>query len=312
MMVAALAVLDPFAFFQPTLQFGAVERQSLLRGSAIARTVPAPDGNVGIVATVPVRIEPDRLVAWIRNIAALKRSPAVRQIGRFSETPSLADLSELTLDRVDLDDLARCRPSDCDVKLRPDEILRLRAAVDAAGRSKAARDVAVDAAFRTLVVARAEAYLRHGLSDGPEPPAFLGSNWPQLAEQVRSFPRGRPASSESFLYWSKDAYAGKPIISITHVTIVRGTRITEPEVLVIGRQVFATHYTDGAWSFTSLVRDDQATYLVYVNQSAVDLLNTWYGGLVRRTVEGRIRSEAVEVLGGLKRRLESGDPPPLA
>jgi hypothetical protein len=117
------------------------------------------------------------------------------------------------------------------------------------------------------------------------------------------------SGAESFLYWSKDAYGGKPVVSITHVTIVRGERETEPDVLVVGRDVFATHYVDGAWSFTALLRATPTNYLVYLNQSEVDLLDTWYGGLVRRVAERRLREEAVDVLNGLRRRLESGDPP---
>jgi hypothetical protein len=80
-------------------------------------------------------------------------------------------------------------------------------------------------------------------------------------------------------------------------------------VLVVGRDVFATHYVDGAWSFTALLRATPSNYLMYLNQSDVDLLDTWYGGLVRRVAERRLREEAVDVLNGLRRRLESGDPP---
>ena len=50
------------------------------------------------------------------------------------------------------------------------------------------------------------------------------------------------------------SFGGKPSVSITHVTIVRGERETEPDVLVVGLDVFATHYVDGAWSFTALLR----------------------------------------------------------
>ena len=41
-----------------------------------------------------------------------------------------------------------------------------------------------------------------------------------------------------------------------------------------------------------LVRDGDRRYLVYVNQSEIDLLDAWYAGLVRRVVEHRVREEA--------------------
>ncbi|MGE3958340.1 MAG: hypothetical protein AB7H96_16625 [Vicinamibacterales bacterium] len=302
-----VAALDPFAFFQPTLRFTATELASLGRGAAVARSADAPRGNVTIVAAVPVAIDGDRLVSWIRDIAALKQSPVVRQIGRFSSVPTVADVGGLTLDADDLRDVARCRPGDCGLKLTDAEVARLQGAARSV-RSGTAQTDAVQQAFREVVVARAAAYLQAGRS-GPPPPVFLTEHWPAVAQGLREYPRASRAAPDEFLYWSKDAYGGKPIVSITHLTIVRGRGAGEPEVMVVGRQVFATHYTDAGWSITALAQGDTTRYLVYINQSAIDLLDSWYGGLIRRTVERRLRSEAVEVLQGLRRRLESGDPP---
>jgi len=244
-------------------------------------------------------------VAWMRDIVALKQSAVVKQIGRFSPAPSLADVQGLTLDDADLAEIARCRPSSCGVKLSAAEIGQLRAAL---GSAEPRSSPAVQQAFREVVVARATADLKAGRETVPAP-AFLETNWPALSRGLHEYPRLTLQGAESFLYWSKDAYGGKPIVSITHVTIVRGERETEPDVLVVGRDVFATHYVDGAWSFTALLRGTPSNDLMYLNQSDVDLLDAWYGGLVRRVAERRLREEAVDVLNGLRRRLESGDPP---
>lgn len=304
-LLLAAALVDPFAFFQPTVHVELAERDALSRGAAFARAVPAPPRHVAIVAAVPVRIDGDRLVAWINDIAALKKSPMVKQVGRFSATPSLTDLQALTLDEGDARDLATCRPSTCGVKLRPQEISHIRAAMRPGWSPD---DAPVQRAFREVVLARALDYLRAG-GEAAEPPACLTVNWPNISHDVRSVPAGLGPGAEHFLYWAKDVYAGKPVVSVTHVTIVKNTEPGAPEVLVVGRQVFATHYLDGTWSLTSLVRDGERRYLVYVNQSAVDLLDGWYAGLIRRVVEHRVREEAVDVLNGLRRRLESGDPP---
>ena len=304
-LLAAAVLADPFVFFQPTVRLTQSDRSALEAGNAVARTVQAPSGNVAIVAAVPVRIDGARLVAWMRDIVALKQSAVVKQIGRFSPVPSLADVQGLTLDDADIAEIARCRPSSCGVKLSAAEIGQLRAAL---GSAEPRSSPAVQQAFREVVVARATAYLKAGRDSAPAP-EFLETNWPALSRGLHEYPRLALPDAESFLYWSKDAYGGKPIVSITHVTIVRGERETEPDVLVVGRDVFATHYVDGAWSFTALLRGTPSNYLMYLNQSDVDLLDTWYGGLVRRVAERRLREEAVDVLNGLRRRLESGDPP---
>jgi hypothetical protein len=304
-LLAVLVAVDPFAFFQPTVRLPQSDRSALEAGNAVARTVQAPSGAVAIVAAVPVKIDAARLVAWMRDIVALKQSAVVKQIGRFSPAPSLADVQGLTLDDADLAEIARCRPSSCGVKLSASEVGHIRAAL---GSGEPRSSPAVHQAFREVVVARATAYLKAGRETVPAP-AFLETNWPALSRGLHEYPRLTLQGAESFLYWSKDAYGGKPIVSITHVTIVRGERETEPDVLVVGRDVFATHYVDSAWSFTALLRAATANYLVYLNQSQVDLLDSWYGGLVRRVAERRLREEAVDVLNGLRRRLESGDPP---
>ena len=56
-----------------------------------------------------------------------------------------------------------------------------------------------------------------------------------------------------------------------------------------------------------LLRGEQVNYLVYLNQTNVDLLDNWYGGVVRSVVERCLREEAVIVLYCLRHRLESGD-----
>lgn len=134
---------------------------------------------------------------------------------------------------------------------------------------------ALQQAFRDVVLARAGAYQQSGF-DTPDPPAFLQTNPPVVSRELRESPRWMVPGAES-------------------------------DMLVIGRRVFWTHYTDGAWSFTVLLRGERVNYLVYLNQTNVDLLDNWYGGVVRSVVERRLREEAVVVLYCLRHRLESGD-----
>lgn len=298
--------LDPFVFFEPTVRLLPRERQTLAAGRAIARTMSAPAGHVGIFAAVPAAIDGDRLVRWMHDIAALKKSPTVKEIGRFSQEPRIEDLDGLTLDAEDAREIAGCRVDRCGVKLDPPEIGAIRQAMRTGGSNVGP---AAQQAFREVVLGRARRYLVAGRPGVPAP-QFLLARWPQVGQDLREFPRRVVPGSEMFLYWAKDDFGGKPIVSITHVTLLRGQRDGEPEVLVVGRQVFGTHYVNGAWSFTALMRAEPMNYLAYVNQTEIDLLDSWYGGLVRRVVERRLREEAVDVLEGLRRRLESGDPPP--
>lgn len=305
--MSASAVPDPFAFFDPPVVVGADERDRLDRGEAVAWTLPAASRTLALFGAIRVAVDGDRLSDWARNIAALKRSAFVLEIGQFSNPPRLEDLDGLTFDADDLRDLRRCRPGDCAFQLADDEIASLQQSVF--GRSAQWRLAALHDAFRGLLLRRAQDYLAGGRK-GPAPPAFLFANWPSLAVYLEQYPRAPGPDVETFLYWSKERLGGRPVISVTHVTVARGRRPEQPDALIVGRQVCALRYLQGAWTFTAIV-DSGAhdVYLAYMNQSEVSALGGFFGGLVRFIVERRVRSEATEVLQGLRRRLESGGPP---
>jgi hypothetical protein len=306
-LVSASAGTDPFAFFDPPVIVSADERDRLDRGEAVASTLPATGSTLALFAAIRVAVSGDRLTDWARNIAALKRSAFVLEIGRFSNPPRLEDLDGLTFNADDLRDLRHCRPRDCAFQLSENEIESLQQSVF--GRSAPWRLGALHDAFRGLLLRRAQEYLEHGRKGAP-PPAFLFTNWPSLAVYLEQYPRVSGPEVESFLYWSKERLGGRPVISVTHVTVARGHSPEQPDALLIGRQVCALRYLQGAWTFTAIVgTGPHDVYLAYMNQSEVSALGGFFGGLVRFIVERRVRSEATEVLQGLRRRLESGVPP---
>ena len=323
--VTATPIDDPFAFFQPLVTITADDRRRLDRGEPIARVLPATDREVAIFAAVPVSIDGDRLVAWIREIEALKKSSYVLAIRRFSNPPQLEDLAGLTLDDDDLSKIMDCRPSACGVKLSAIEMTQLqRAAAESSGDWKPA----VQERFRQLVLQRVRSYLNAAVV-GPfedhseqiwpaqefarlvDHSAFLTEHLNAFAEQLRAPPGPPNPGVESFLYWSTERVAKRPITSVTHVNIIRGSDAGLPDVLVAGKEIFSTHYINASLGITALMRGapEGPIYLVYVNRSQVDVLHGMFGGVVRWFMQRRLKAEAASVLQGLRRRLESGEPP---
>jgi hypothetical protein len=305
-LVSASAATDPFAFFAPSVAVGADERARLEGGEAVAWTLAARDRTLALFGAVRIAIDGDRLSDWARDIVALKRSAFVLEIGRFSDPPRLEDLNGLTFDADDLRDLRRCRPGDCAFQLSDGEIESMQQAVFV--RSPQWRLATLHGAFRALVLRRAEEYLARGRA-GPPPPAFLFAHWPSLAAYLEHYPRVAGPEVDTYLYWSKERMGGRAVVSVTHVSVARGARPDQPDALIVGRQVCALRYLQGAWGFTAIVSGGaDGAYLAYLNQSEVSALGGLFGGLVRFIVERRVRSEATEVLQGLRRRLESGGP----
>jgi hypothetical protein len=320
---------DPFAFLQPSVTVSVDERRQIDRGEPIARVLPGKDLEVAVFAAVPVNVGGERLVSWMRRIEELKKSGYVLTIGRFSDPPQIEDLKGLGLDDEELSDILACRPGNCGLKLSAVEMTELRRVAADAGRDWQPR---LQQAFRAVVLERVKAYLAEGHAalapyvDHGDPvwPAtrfasvlghsvFLTEHLPQLAQHLSRYPQTPTPALESFVYWSKERLAGRAIISATHVSILRSDEPDLPDALAAGKEIFATRYVNASLGITAILRGGSgaSNYLVYLNRSEVDVLGGMFGGLVRWLVQRRLKTEAENVLQGLRRRLESGEPPPI-
>jgi len=318
--LSASVPIDPFSFFQPSVTITADDHSKMDGGHPVAHVLAGRDSEVGVWAAVPVNIDGDRLVAWMRRIEELKKSSYVPAIGRFSNPPRLDDLADLSLDDDDMADLAACHPDHCDLKLSAAEMTALQ--------HEASQPDALQQRFRQIVLDRVNVYLSGG-AIGPYADT-VGEVWPaqafdrvlehspfvtlhasSFAESLRSARAPSMPGVESFLYWSKERLGGKPTVTVTDVRIFRPENPRLPEVVVAGKQIFATHYVEASLGVTALVRGEsgRSNYLVYVNRSELDLVHGTLGGLVRWFIQRRLKADAGEVLQGLRRRLESGEPP---
>jgi hypothetical protein len=322
-LAAPAAAFDPFTFFRPSVVVTIDEQRRLELGQPIARVLPGREREVAVFAALRVDIDGDRLIAWMRRIADLKKSPYVVAIGRFSDPPGSADLEGLTLDDEDLSDIRRCLPGDCALKLTGAEIDRLRHtfAVAGAGWKSALQD-----AFRHIVLARVQAYLIDGLAmpEGERERSQgaasfsrilrhsvpLTERLPQFAAYLDRYPHAPMPGVESFVYWSKERLGGRPIVRLIHVSMLRPEGDDLPDAIVAGKEIFATRYINSSLGLTAVMRGAPGShhYLVYLNRSEVDALGGFFGGFVRWLLERRLATDASDVLQGLRLRLESGDP----
>ena len=315
---------DPFEFFRPPVSVSPQDRVRLERGETVVTSVAAVDGQVAIFSASKTGVPGDRLLRWVHRIDAMKRNRYALAVVRFSDPPRLSDLETLELEADDLDDLRDCRPGSCGLKLTEAEMATL---VPLARDRRTSWQAEVQQAFRSVMLARAERYLADGFSglapyrdrDTPvrledefqslmQQTPFMRERIPLLADFLVRFPNARTTEVQSFLYWSKETLGQKPVVTITHVTMTRPER--GPDAIVASRQVYATHYMSGSLAITAIVggRDGAPRYLAYLNRSRVDVLDGFFGGLVRRIVERRLRDEAGQLVDALRRRLEAGEP----
>jgi hypothetical protein len=305
---------NSFTFLHPVIQFSDTERRTLDGRDVVLKILPATGHELAAVAATSLIAGPDTLLESARNIVYLKRSAMVPQLGRFSEQPRVDDVNGLTLEDVDIATIRRCEPDRCGLKLESDEITRLKTAAASGGQNSQS---AIEQEFRRLITNRATRYLSDGDTAGAsefstllDHAPYLQSRMPQLAAYLRQFPRAKLPGSDSFLYWSKELYTWKPMITVTHVTMLRGDgQPGSPEAVVVARDIFSTRYTSGSLTVSMIFPSPNASsrrYLVYVNHTWVDSLR----GLWRPFVERRIKNQARKIFADTRDRIEhSGTAP---
>jgi hypothetical protein len=313
-MIAAAGAADPFALLAPHLTVPDRERAALARGDIVMRTLPGHEGQVATFAATRTSADADTLVAAARDIAGLRKSGFVLAMRRFSDPPQLSDLDDLVLTERDVGALADCEVGRCSFKLAAIEIEALKRS-----RYGNRHSEPVTGAFRQVLLERVRAYASSGLAALP-PIANRSTLW-RLEDELRALQAQSPRllqapplgawlsdhrregdAIESFLYWSQEHYgSGKPVIAVTHLGILRDSR----GAMVVGKQIFASRYINGALSLIALTTDQAgAQYLIYLNRSTVDLLDGPFGGIARALLESRLSGEIPEIILKLRDRLE--------
>jgi hypothetical protein len=103
---------DPFAILRPNIVVNADDLRELDSGQVVLKILPAKDHELAVFAAGALSATRTQLSDKIDDIAGLKRSVFVPEVGRFSNPPVLGDLDGLSLDDVDLNAIRDCRPGD--------------------------------------------------------------------------------------------------------------------------------------------------------------------------------------------------------
>lgn len=290
---------------------------ALRQGESVVRLLPVNDKReVAVWGLVGLHVPADLFLQSYRESLTQKSNPAILEIGRFGNTPELADLQTLTFEERDLEDLKECVVGDCKLKLSRLMIERLRSEVD--WQSSDYRLQAVQL-LKTMLRDYVADYLTRGdaalieysdkatairLADEQHAllssSSYLGKFLPDMRLHVKG---SVPEMSlvENAIVWSKIKFGLKPVIAINHIRIFKRDHGSGPQILIAAKQIYANHYFDSSLAltgFVSLPGASPAAYLVYENRSRADGLQGAFGKLKRGIVEGK-------TVEGLKTILES-------
>jgi hypothetical protein len=314
------------AFLRKELAFTPLELSALDAGQTIVRLPKTADTReVAAFAVMRLNVPQEFFLHKMRDIANFKKSENVLQIGRFSDPPRLEDLAGLTLDTSEIDTIHRCRPRKCDLKLAAAFIERFRKEVN--WSSPGYQDRA-SALMREMLLEYVRGYLTGGNSALGEyndksynlnladefksllqPASYTYGYSPEFQKYLLEFPGARPAHVENFIYWSKEKFGLKPVISITHIAAHKVSPDPGVDVVIASKGIYANHYFEASLGLTafvhSAVSDQPRTYLIYINRSKADALRGMFAGFKRSLISGSLRSGAKKNMEMIKQKLES-------
>ncbi len=302
------------------------ELRRLQAGQPVAKLLETTERReVAVFGMIQINVPAEFFVEQFRDIVRFKESPMVPQIGKFSDPPRPEDLGRLTMEESDLEALTHCRAGDCPVKASAEIMERFRREAAASPVSKERGNSAV----RKILAEYARDYAEHGNSallayrDKKQPvrlqeeflsllaeSSYLPEYAPRLLDNLIKFPRAGSPEVKSFLYWSKESYGLKPVVSITHAIIYPTEREGRPWCFLASKQIYASHYYEASLGLTIVVEETTEPSrprisVLYLNRTRVDALRGWFVTLKRYFLAGRIRSGMEQNLRLVKNRLET-------
>jgi hypothetical protein len=236
----------------------------------------------------------------------------------------LEDLAGLTLDPVDIEAIKRCRVNSCDLKMSAAFIERFRKEVNWSAPDYRER---VTVKVREMLLEYVQGYLHGGnaalstyndksyslrpvdeIRSILQPAPYMYEYVPEFQNHLENFPNS-DVDVEDYVYWSKEKFALKPVISVTHVNIYKLRQPNGFDVLIASKGIYATHYYEASLGLTGFIQSQSSepsrSYLIYINRSRADALRGLFAGLKRSLISGSLRDATKKNMELIKQKLEN-------
>jgi hypothetical protein len=315
-------------FLQQSISLKSDEIVAASSGTPVVKMLdPSDQREIAVFGIVSIAAPRSFYVERATDFPSALRDPTRLHVALFSDPAVASDADAFSLPHDDLQDLAKCQPHSCKLKLPADAITRLHAVLNPPTPSA---DSAVNAYFRARMVEYVTGYRAHGnaallayddqksadsaamvftamLSRSP----YMYQYAPSLQRYLVNYPTDRPSRTREAIYWSEeDLPSLKPTLTITHEVVYAPSELPG-STLIATKQLYADHYLDGALGLTAVVdgtkvgtADDAGIYLVVLRRLHFDDLPS--GGIVnvRGKVVGKLRDQMTASLRNTKSRIE--------
>jgi len=317
------APADVAGYLQNVVGLSADQVQAIERGDVVVKSLPAAgDLDIAVFGGTTVRVPREFFLHRFEDLKTSLPRTTRMAFGVFSTPPTTADVTALTAEQDDVDQLKQCKPGDCGIKLPAAQITSLRDAVNWSGPNVNAQ---VDSLARAALVRYVAAYQRRGnaamldYADRSTAVSAAAAFDSLLAQSkylfaldssfqgyLHDYPNRELPGAASKFYWTKDANSPlKPVITATQFATY--TSPGQSNITLIGlKLIYADHYYQAGLDLIALVDragEAPSIYLLTVRRFRFDKLKTGFISLKGR-VEGGLRDALQRDLTELRAQME--------
>ena len=307
----------PRPFLRSVIKLDDSQLAALEKGEVVTKLLPtAEKAEIAAFGAVKTTGTPESLLQLARDVQRFRKVPQIPEMGLFSTPAKLEDLRGLTHPPDDIVALKRCKPGSCDVKIGTkgfEMISKINWSAPDAEKQAAA-------IFNQGIVEFVAAYQQGGIDalgdvqdkktakQRSQEHRTLLANSPYLASYVKEFndylaayPKGQLAGASDILYWTKDTFGLKPVVSVYHMVLFK----SDKGAVVANRQVAASHYFNAALELLAGVpsADGRGLYLLSLYRTRLDPPTGMLAGVLMGKVRGGIETGVAENLKIARERL---------
>lgn len=321
-----LAVLAPLAlaqeapprpFLRKVIQLDEAQLAAVERGEVVTKLLPTADKpEIAAFGVVKGTGTVDQLLALARDVKRFRQVPQIPEMGYFSSPATIDDLKGLNHPPDDIAALRKCKPGSCDVKLGTKGLERA-AKIDWSAPGAEQRAIAT---FNQGIVEYVTAYQQGGTDamgnvldkkqekSRAEEYRTLLAHSPYLVDYVKEFndylaawPKGKLAGADDVLYWAKDTFGLKPVVSAYHATFYKSPRGAMISTKLLG----ATHFFNASLELLVAVptQDGKGVYLLNLYRTRLDPPTGMLAGVLMGKVRDGIDTGVKENLKRARERL---------
>jgi hypothetical protein len=277
-------------------------------GQAVVRVLP-PNASTEIAAAGAIRIRGDleRLVAWLRDIEAFRKAAGTENVGVVGRPAKPQDFARAAAAGVDVDEIQRCRPADCEIRMPAAYLTRFsqevpwgtpQAATAAARLAQqmlaeyaTAYQTGGDAALGSHHDQRAPHAVAADFKDMLRRATSLWNLAYPFASYLETFPNERLSGAEDYFYWTRESGTRQPVTTLHHVVL---QRLADRSLRLADKQYYASRDLDTALLIgqATPAADGKSFDLVV----AVRARSGRLGGVAARVLRSRIEREMADTL----------------